>query len=691
MSFSNVPALFARALEARGYESLTPVQEAVLAPDCEGRDLLVSAQTGSGKTVAYGLAMAPVLLEGEDRFAYAKAPRALIIAPTRELALQVESELTWLYAGTGARIVACVGGMDPIKERRQLERGVHIVVGTPGRLRDHMERRALDLEELKAVVLDEADEMLDLGFSEDLKFLLDATPEERRTFLFSATLPGPIVRLARDYQNDALRLELGGRKAGHSDIEYRAVKIAHPKIDRAVVNLLRAIDPACALVFCATRLAVQRMGEMLASRGFNAVSLSGEMGQAERNRALQALRDGRAKVCVATDVAARGLDVPQLSLVIHAELPKDAEILQHRSGRTGRAGKKGVSILLVPPSRRRKAEMMMQQAGLQYSWDNVPSAEDIAASDRDRLLQSPLLTEAGDTEDAIIAAALMERYEPHQIAQALSKLYRSGLPAPEDVEEFVEDPRYAERGERGEGRRERGERSERGERKPRREDREPRGPREPRPRREPTGELHAKLAERHGLEEGAVWFRISVGRERNADPKWLLPEICRQGDVTKKDIGQIRIFDRETRFELDARLADQFAAKIADRAKGGVMIFPAHGGEPEFEVPSEDEQAARPAKTERPRAEKKPYRDGAAKKPWDKKSEKKSWAPKSDARKSEDYKAKPKSFAPKATAAKPPAADKAVRFTDHLADEERKAKRKERKKEKRKLKALAKG
>lgn len=673
----------------------------------EGRDLLVSAQTGSGKTVAYGLAMASSILE-DDRLPRAEEPLALIVAPTRELALQVQAELNWLYASAGARIAACVGGMDPVKERRQLERGVHIVVGTPGRLRDHMERGALDLSGLKAVVLDEADEMLDLGFSEDLQFLLDATPEERRTFLFSATLPKPIVALARNYQNDAMRIEIGDKRSGHADIDYKAVRIAHPKIDRAVVNLLRAYDPACALVFCATRIAVQKMGEVLAQRGFNAVALSGEMGQSERNRALQALREGRAKVCVATDVAARGIDVPHLSLVIHAELPKDAEIMQHRSGRTGRAGKKGTCILLVPPSRRRKAEQMLLQAGVQYSWEDVPSRETIESNDRERLLQSPLLTEPGETEDSILAAALTEKYEPHQIAAALAKLYRAGLPEAEDVDEYVENPKFTNRDDRDNFRERRREDRHRDEKRERSERRE----RAPRERRESSGEVHARLAERHGLPEGSVWFRVSVGRERNADPKWLLPEICRQGEVTKKDIGQIRIFDRETRFELDARLAPEFTAKIGAREKGGVMISPANGGEPDYLPPSEEEQAARP-RSKKPRDgawEKKPRRDDDKrsfskkpydKKPWEKKEgrkdggktwDKKPWEKSSDSKSGDKKpwaKKERRDDAAPSKAAKHPKNEKTVRFTDHLKDEERRAQRKERKKEKRKLKAIA--
>ena len=223
--FENLSPVLADALAARGYEGLTPVQTHVVEAEAVGRDLLVSAQTGSGKTVAFGLAMAGELLE-DGRLPFAAAPLALIIAPTRELALQVSRELSWLYAKAGARIATCVGGMDASRERRMLSQGVHIVVGTPGRLRDHLERGALDLESLRVAVLDEADEMLDMGFREDLEEILDATPETRRTLLFSATIPKPIAQLAKHYQRDALRISTVGEDRGHGDIAYQVVTVA---------------------------------------------------------------------------------------------------------------------------------------------------------------------------------------------------------------------------------------------------------------------------------------------------------------------------------------------------------------------------------------------------------------------------------------------------------------------------------
>nr|MBA2539481.1 DEAD/DEAH box helicase [Deltaproteobacteria bacterium] len=313
------PALQA-ALARRSYTEPTAVQAAVLG--AEDRDLLVSAQTGSGKTVAFGILLARSLLGESPKVGAAGAPLALVITPTRELAMQVHRELAWLYADTGARITTCVGGMDPRRERHDLDRGVHIVVGTPGRLCDHLERGALKLDRLQCVVLDEADEMLDMGFREDLEKILDKSPDTRRTLMFSATIPNGIAQLAKRYQKTALRIAATNANERHHDIEYQAVPIVPRERDLAVVNLLRYHEGIGALVFCATRDGVTHLTANLNERGFSVVALSGELSQRERNFALQQLRDGRARICVATDVAARGLDLPDLGLVIHADLPQ---------------------------------------------------------------------------------------------------------------------------------------------------------------------------------------------------------------------------------------------------------------------------------------------------------------------------------------------------------------------------------
>ena len=237
------------ALDARGYATLTPVQEAVLNPGYTGADLLVSAQTGSGKTLGFGLAIAPTILGSDEAFGAAAAPLALVIAPTRELALQVKRELAWLYAQAGVVMASTVGGMDMRDERRALERGAHIVVATPGRLRDHIMRGSIDLSQCRAVVLDEADEMLDMGFREDLEFILGEAPEDRQTLMFSATVPPQIAKLAKSYQRDAIRVVTKSETSQHADIAYRAMQVSDRDTDNAVINTLRFYEAPSAIVF----------------------------------------------------------------------------------------------------------------------------------------------------------------------------------------------------------------------------------------------------------------------------------------------------------------------------------------------------------------------------------------------------------------------------------------------------------
>jgi ATP-dependent RNA helicase DeaD len=539
-----------RALADKGYNDPTPVQAAVLDAEALNRDLLVSAQTGSGKTVAYGLAMASTLLGDAERFGPAREPLALIIAPTRELALQVHRELIWLYGPAGARVVSCVGGMDVRREQRALEDGCHIVVGTPGRLRDHLERGRLDTSKMKVVVLDEADEMLDLGFREDLEFILDATPEERRTLLFSATLPKNIVALARRYQRDAHRIDTLVANQPHGDIEYRAIRCAPNEVELATVNVLRFYESRGAMVFCHTREAVRHLHASLLERGFSAVALSGELSQSERSHALQALRDGRARVCVATDVAARGIDLPNLELVIHVDLPNDHETLLHRSGRTGRAGRKGVCAMMVPYTRRRKAERLIDMAGIDVTWAAPPSAEEVRVRDRERLMHDPMFTEETTEEDLAIARMLLAEKSAEDIANALARFHRARLPAPEEIFDPGPD----------------------------------RGPRERKDKRErETDRAHGGRDKGRGSDgdsygsEDMVWFRMSVGRRNNADPRWLLPIICRLGHVTKKEIGSIKIFDRETKFQIAQSHAPKFAAATRKANDEDIRIEPAEG------------------------------------------------------------------------------------------------------------------
>ncbi|WP_242361855.1 DEAD/DEAH box helicase, partial [Anaeromyxobacter sp. SG17] len=445
-TFSSIgahPALLP-ALDRRGYAEPTPVQAAVLDAAHRGRDLLVSSRTGSGKTIAFGLALAETLLEDAGTFGEAGAPGALVVAPTRELAIQVQRELAWLFADAGGRVASCVGGMDPRREARALADGVHVVVGTPGRLVDHLERGALDLSAVRALVLDEADEMLDMGFREELEKLLGAAPPDRRTVLFSATLPRPIVELAKRYTREPARVAATPAGEAHADIAYRAHLVAAREREHAIVNVLREADPPSALVFRATREAVQHTAAGLGERGFEVVAISGELTQAERTRALKSLRDGRARVLVATDVAARGLDLPGIALVLHADLPRDAEALQHRSGRTGRAGRKGVAVLLAAPPERYRLERMLREAGVAAEWTAVPTAEAIRAGDAERLgADVAALAADAPEEDLAAARRLVETRSAVELAVALVRRDRARLPAPEELPETARAAREA--------------------------------------------------------------------------------------------------------------------------------------------------------------------------------------------------------------------------------------------------------
>jgi ATP-dependent RNA helicase DeaD len=551
-----VKQALADALQKRGYDTLTPVQLAVTAPELAQADLLVSAQTGSGKTVGFGLAIGDSLLGSNEVFDRATHPLALIIAPTRELALQVKRELQWLYSEAQVTMASCVGGMDMRDERRALTRGAHIVVATPGRLRDHIMRGSIDLSELRAVVLDEADEMLDLGFKEDLEFILGHAPETRRTLMFSATVPKSIATLAKSYQRDAQRVSTVAEKSQHTDIEYRALNVSARDIENAIINVLRFYEAPNALVFANTRVMVNRLTTRLSNRGFSVVSLSGELSQAERSHALQAMRDGRARICVATDVAARGIDLPNLDLVVHAELPSNFETLMHRSGRTGRAGRKGISALIVPPSVRRKAERILQAAKVKAEWTVPPSAEEVTAKDRARLLEDPAWHEDISPTDQAAIDELLSHFSPSQVAAAFLRVYTAKQSAPEEL--LAVDAREAK---------------------------------EAKPRRVadfgPT-----------------VWFSIPGGRATGTLPGRLLPMICNAGGLTKHDIGAIKIHPDASFFEVKLSSVEGFKKALGPNMTVEDNAVVTELKAPPVDVPYERSTAPKSRSDKKPRAEK---------------------------------------------------------------------------------------
>jgi len=534
----NLPESVARALADRKYETAMPVQAAVLEARCAGRDLLVSSQTGSGKTIAFGVALAQTLLgpDGATKFARKPQPSALVIVPTRELAAQVREELGWLLRHTGMRLASFTGGTSVGGDLGALKHGVDVAIGTPGRLVDLAERGRLDLAQIAVLVLDEADEMLDLGFRDDLETLLKAAPAERRTLLLSATLPPAIRDLARKFQRDALpvdpRGESGGssRTTAHEDIAYVAHLVASSDRRAAVVNVLRASDAERVIVFCTTREGVGELHRGLVARGFTATAISGDRAQAERDRALDQVRRGEARVLVATNVAARGLHLPDVDLIIHADLPLNAESLTHRSGRTGRAGRKGTAVLLATATDRRKAERLLAAAHVKAVWTPPPSAEAIATLAGERLVEQ--LTDdaakVSEPQDARVRELLKHLGDKVDEAELLRRLLArelGRLPAGEPLRQVAVP---TDGGGYGGGA----------------PDRRPRS----------SADFAAS----------SVLFRVNMGANDKADPRWMLPLICRRGGVTNREVGAIRIGPRETLFEIAAAAAADFARAASE-------------------------------------------------------------------------------------------------------------------------------
>ena len=354
--------------------------------------------------------------------------------------------------------------------------------------------------------------------------------------------PKEITALARKYQKDALRIDTLVRNQPHADIEYRAVRVPPRESEHAVVNVLRYFEAPTALVFCATRDGVRHLHASLQERGFTSVALSGELTQNERTRAVQAMRDGQARVCVATDVAARGLDLPDLGLVIHADLPTNKEMLLHRSGRTGRAGRKGTCVLIVPANRARAAESLISSAGVSAEWRGAPLPEEIRARDGARLLGDPVLTDEMTADDLTLARTLLEGRSAEDIAAALVRMYRARLPAPEEITELSPLTRHAARTRPG--------------------------------CRRTARKSRLRLWPQRPASPLAPWCgsASTSAAPRKADPKWLLPLICRMGGVEKRDIGAIRIQDRETRFEITLVMSESFASNLPDDAQDNVRV-----------------------------------------------------------------------------------------------------------------------
>jgi ATP-dependent RNA helicase RhlE len=354
MSFTSLglSEVLSHPLERLGYTTPTPVQANAIPVAVRGDDLMARAQTGTGKTAAFGLPMIERLLVQRGRARTPRTPRGLVLVPTRELAIQVERALTTYGSSVRLRVATIIGGAGMRPQVEALRRGVDIVVATPGRLLDHMQQRTIDVSAVEIVTLDEADRMLDMGFLPSLRRVLQATPRARQTLLFSATLSADVKRLAAEFTREPAHVDVSGDDAVAITVSHRVEAVADAGKGEALTRVLRRPDAGQTLVFCKTKRRSDRVGEHLTRAGIAAAVIHGNKSQGARNRALSDFKSGRVSVLVATDIAARGLDIPQLPLVVNYDLPLVAEDYVHRVGRTGRAGRSGRAVSFVSSAER---------------------------------------------------------------------------------------------------------------------------------------------------------------------------------------------------------------------------------------------------------------------------------------------------------------------------------------------------
>ena len=523
------------AVREVGYETPSPIQAATIPALMAGRDVLGQAQTGTGKTAAFALP----LLSRLDLSA--QKPQVLVLAPTRELAIQVaEAFQRYAHQLPGFHVLPVYGGQSYYPQLQALKRGVHVVVGTPGRVIDHLERGTLDLSDLKALVLDEADEMLRMGFIDDVETVLKKVPEQRQVALFSATMPSQIRRIAQTYLRDPVEVTIAAKTTTATNIRQRYwfVSGLH-KLD-ALTRILEAEPYDAMIIFARTKSATDELAEKLQARGLAAAAINGDVQQAQREKTIQQLKDGKLDILVATDVAARGLDVERISHVLNYDIPYDTESYVHRIGRTGRAGRSGEAILFVSPREKsmlRAIERATRQPIEEMQLPTVESVNDARVTKfLARITEALALDENGGGEMGLYRE-LVERYEREQnvpaieIAAALAKLLQGDTPlllAPErkrEPQEFQQRREYAERAQRGE-----------------RPPREAQEERTPRPKKD--------IGPRQPPEPGMETYRIEVGHMHSVKPGNIVGAIANEAGLDSKHIGRIDIHDDHSILDL---------------------------------------------------------------------------------------------------------------------------------------------
>ena len=534
LSLEQAPAGLGAALRKAGFEQFTAIQQAILDPELADRDLRISSQTGSGKTVALGLLLAPSVAIAaatarpqKTRKAVA-SPVTLLIAPTRELAGQLGRELTWLYAPLGARVLVVTGGTSVMQERSQLQRLPQVVIGTPGRLLDHLRAGAMTLDQLKTVALDEADEMLDMNFEEELDGILGYAPDARRTHLVSATFPREVVRLADRLQQAPVSVQGTVLGKANADIEHVVMRVRQADRFNAAVNVLLRYPEDKTLLFVRTRTETVRLADELSAAGLAARALNGEMTQRERTATFTQFRNGTVRYLVATDVAARGLDVQDIGRVIQVDLPDNADVFTHRSGRTGRAGRRGTNVLFAAARAEFRVKGLLRGARVEARLGSIPTPAEIFAAADERIGESFLhdLANSGGDVDARsqdLADRLLAKHSPAELVACLLK--REAKRSHGTPRQVRDDAKPAHR-----------------ERNPRKV-----GQKSP-TRQRPQGDF--------------ITYQVSWGEHAGADTRRLLAMVCRRGDVSSDVVGAIRVAPKSSTVEISSSVAPQFERAV---------------------------------------------------------------------------------------------------------------------------------
>ncbi len=530
----NLPSAILQALEKVGYEKPSPIQAKSIPLLLEGHDLLGQAQTGTGKTAAFALPML-ANIDPDESFT-----QLLVLAPTRELAIQV-SEAFQVYASFSKkiRVLPVYGGQSYDNQIRQLKRGVQVVVGTPGRVIDHIKRKTLKLDQLRFLVLDEADEMLRMGFIDDVELILSHAPKTRQTALFSATMPAPIKKITQRYLNDPKHVKIESKVSTASTISQRYCQVAgHHKLE-ALTRIMEVEEFDGVIIFVRTKTATIELADKLAARGYDAEALNGDIAQAARERTVDKLKQGKIDILVATDVVARGLDVERVSHVINYDVPHDTESYVHRIGRTGRAGREGDAILFISHREKRMLHAIEKATKQTITSMDIPSISELNESRLGRFKKSVLEAINDDSMESympIIEAILKEsEASPEMVMAALARVAQGDEPlllSERDRPDVHAKPSFKERGER----RDRNDRGDRGQQRgPRRE-----GGKPSRPRGKP--------------EAGMKRFRIDVGYVHGAKPGNIVGAIANEADLSSKNIGAIDIHDNYTLVDLPESL-----------------------------------------------------------------------------------------------------------------------------------------